>query len=68
MQVTRAASMSVFLFGCADNDKIFLRSVFLLAKDVTERDALAGFDKAKLMLDPIPPPPSGGRAPYLAFF
>ena len=68
LKVAEAASASAFIFGCAADDKSFIRSVFLLAKDVTERDALVGFDKAKLMLHPIPPAPADGRSPYLAFF
>lgn len=67
--VENASTTSTQLFGCAGNDKAFLRSVFILAKDIAELDARAGFDKAKLLLNPVPyHPPLGGQCPYLSFF
>jgi hypothetical protein len=67
-KVLSASSDSISRFGCAVNDNSYIRSIFLLAKDVTERDALAGFDKAKLLLSPVPPAPTLGTSPYLSFF
>lgn len=65
---SQAASQALELFGCPLNRRSFIRAVFLLAKDVTERDAGIGFHNTQLGSSPTITAPSSDKAPFLSFF